>query len=1146
MHINLRDYQREAINKIFGYDIKDENGNVIEHVQGLFEKGKRSATVILPTGGGKSFVAMESICNIMQPSDKEGEISATKMCYFSPNEPIIYQIQLHIAEHMITEKYFSEFENDKGKITSENYKNAIEHVFNNFSDKVKIEDIDVDKFVKQAFEKIEKDKEELNYERVVRVATKRILENLKVSQIESGVNKALPGLVFKCYQGMKSKEMGDQIKEKDDFFLEDVEAEYVIFDEAHRAGAPKWKEKIINFIKTHKETKILNITATPERDRDNVSIMKEIAKKTGYTNEEIANEEYIAKELKVLDAMLDDPPKVITPQMVFFNCMLDETSEYKEVKEAFETAEKERWYAKSAKKADEYNKLNRIYSEMNKRIGKMIYDSKKNDWRLLSDDEWTAKKEHQIKQILEENINNVHGKAIEFIPVKDRGTDSKENIDKYANELKKYIKEATGKDPYVKGYHSTYSKKENQDTLQEFVGLDSSSENFKVIVTCKKLLEGVHVDGIEYEFDLQPNSEDSQNEEKEDPLISVLQKWGRCISSIDPEHPERTKKSKIFDMSCNAMRQYTKFLSQGQAFYELPKEQKEFLNLYQMYKDRSKIKSIKLRRNKDSSSMKDVKACAEYNDGKILMVDEEPEVNVEKDKKTTIKKGKAVKPEENKKLTKKSNNKNRLEKLVKVLEAMKQNNVDVNALTNITKLDMNFFDENGLDEKTKDGILSEIVTTFNLKKGYNLGTELEYFRNAFWKIESSAGASKMLAEIEFEKLVNLGIINIDLNNIPEKLKAVVNEEGFIMANNEHKIPEQYIGLNVKTGTKFSLEGKDEFGCYQDGYDDFGYDKDGFNKFGIHKATRANHDERFFYKSVDEKTGETVWKNMFTNSEVDMLGFNHAGINPETGFDRNNQFHDKLDNGEYSRLSKTTNNDGANVHGFKGKKVIYAEMALNGIAGSEINKYGFYSNGVYKNGESRDLLGYDIDGYDEAKFNRCKVHKDTSCKVNKYGDNDKGEIHPDFACMKNIYRDLRDGRSKKQIYNRYKKAIPNNYKGSVESYIEEKLYNAFLMSNVAINCKLVNELKGNILRDSQIKPELVKAFFEMSPKLVDMYKENLKALVQQSIELDERIDKIGRITKNKEEVYQKLLQEKRKIESEIQNKGNIVKIIDEGR
>ena len=65
MSIELLDYQEEAINNIFGD----------EKTVGLFERGKRSAAVVLPTGGGKSFVAMRTIEEMMKkfPIEPTGE-----------------------------------------------------------------------------------------------------------------------------------------------------------------------------------------------------------------------------------------------------------------------------------------------------------------------------------------------------------------------------------------------------------------------------------------------------------------------------------------------------------------------------------------------------------------------------------------------------------------------------------------------------------------------------------------------------------------------------------------------------------------------------------------------------------------------------------------------------------------------------------------------------------------------------------------------------------------------------------------------------------------------------------------------------------------------------------------------------------------
>lgn len=74
-YINLRDYQFQTVNNI----------------KSLYESGKRFAGVVLPTGAGKSFVAMTTML----------DYSNGNIVYFAPNNEILRQIQRHIIRYII-------------------------------------------------------------------------------------------------------------------------------------------------------------------------------------------------------------------------------------------------------------------------------------------------------------------------------------------------------------------------------------------------------------------------------------------------------------------------------------------------------------------------------------------------------------------------------------------------------------------------------------------------------------------------------------------------------------------------------------------------------------------------------------------------------------------------------------------------------------------------------------------------------------------------------------------------------------------------------------------------------------------------------------------------------------------------------------
>ena len=56
----------------------------------------------------------------------------------------------------------------------------------------------------------------------------------------------------------------------------------MVLDELHRTGAEKWQKKLELLLESQEEqTKILGITATPERDTDGRNMADELALKIG-------------------------------------------------------------------------------------------------------------------------------------------------------------------------------------------------------------------------------------------------------------------------------------------------------------------------------------------------------------------------------------------------------------------------------------------------------------------------------------------------------------------------------------------------------------------------------------------------------------------------------------------------------------------------------------------------------------------------------------------------------------------------------------------------------------------------------------------------------------------------------------------------
>ena len=112
--------------------------------------------------------------------------------------------------------------------------------------------------------------------------------------LDNIVKEVFPNLKLATYQSLLS-ENNEFIKDKYDF---------VVFDEMHRTGATIWNEKVNILINNQDDnTKYLGITATPQRDADLVNMADELARKFGYSEEEIKNDDHIAYKLDLIDAI---------------------------------------------------------------------------------------------------------------------------------------------------------------------------------------------------------------------------------------------------------------------------------------------------------------------------------------------------------------------------------------------------------------------------------------------------------------------------------------------------------------------------------------------------------------------------------------------------------------------------------------------------------------------------------------------------------------------------------------------------------------------------------------------------------------------------------------------------------------------------
>ena len=279
---DLRNIKDDA-NKVEGSSIElhDYQQEAIYNIDRILAEGKRFAGVVMPTGAGKSFVAMTKMLH-----NKNGNI-----IYVAPQHTILNQLQKHILKNIAQVSVLSDKE----------------------------------------IEKLKQEQNELD-ERKLKLPTKRILPN----QVSEYVKKEFPHLKMFCYKGLSSKEDNyttEEIKKEENNLkeiLKIADADLIVLDELHRSGANTWKPVVKQLIETNQNANVLGMTATPIRDVDHVDMMKEIAKMTkNYNHDELLYKQYLASEMYLVDAI--QRGLVVEPEIVSFNFTLKHTDEYQEI-----------------------------------------------------------------------------------------------------------------------------------------------------------------------------------------------------------------------------------------------------------------------------------------------------------------------------------------------------------------------------------------------------------------------------------------------------------------------------------------------------------------------------------------------------------------------------------------------------------------------------------------------------------------------------------------------------------------------------------------------------------------------------------------------------------------------------------------------
>ena len=194
-----------------------------------------------------------------------------------------------------------------------------------------------------------------------------------------------PNLTLTTYQDLKDKKTNN-LKDK----YNDIYA-FIILDELHRSGAPEWS-KFVNELMANQDQeniKVLGLTATPERDRDDRDMAVYWARYFGYSDEEIELNKHLA-----INETLESAIKAgLLPNPKFINCLYSYKSD---------------------------GTLDEMYEQIN-----MLDDGEKKA-RAFSKYEQLCRRVEQsqgIEKILDDNLSP-DGKYVVFLPVgrKENGT----------------------------------------------------------------------------------------------------------------------------------------------------------------------------------------------------------------------------------------------------------------------------------------------------------------------------------------------------------------------------------------------------------------------------------------------------------------------------------------------------------------------------------------------------------------------------------------------------------------------------------------------------------------------------------------------------------------------------------------------------
>ena len=759
----MEGYENSVDFPLYEHQLEAVNG-----VDDIYSDNRRLAGVKLPTGGGKSFVAMQEILRAggnnyadKKPDDKD--INLAEILYVAPTNEILFQIQCNIAEFIL----------------------------------------------------------------------KKDVDSMSKEEIKEAVKRAFPNLKLKCYatliSEMKQDREGKKVSRER---LKDYDPDLVILDEAHRSGATESQQAVAELLgcdiengelkynpNSKKKSKVLAISATPERDVDGKNMMDLWAKALdNLSQERIDNKDHIGKDLDLDTAVRNGI--VIQPEVIHFDGNLVDTPDYRRMVAAYASPAKQ-----SVKRAIR-QRLDEINTEI---FGIPNFDQ-------LSPEEQLELKTRKNLQTMVEAIKAGKipegGKMIMFIPHY-TGDEKEKDYDKFFAEKKEFIEKMlaeSGLEPLrIDVLSSKYTEEQNTDRLDLFnkpTGTLTEQEEkegkeppkFNIIIASDKLNEGIHAKGITNSFMLR-SVQEGENTNQRAQTILFLQQIGRTVFTIKPGSTP-PKRPVIFDYAGN-------FYTQNR---DNPRENKiEIFELTPIQEKLLKASRLSVR---------------EVTEGKSTISAKLP-------------------------------------RLMETLKVLRQYTFGPNNEAFVPTedlLDSSMTLEKLLDTPPYNSRKEEIIANledmglYSSRAGYKIGADYVSAIDAFWK------DTKCFEEFDLSELIENGIIDSTSKAGKERLYKL-EEKGYVdLATGFIKAaaPKKFREMNIYTGTNLGKDGLNINGIdpsrydLETGLDEDNYDIYGFNPEGKHKKTGTIHDEKGF---------QADGINILTGTEYDLLGYNRDGICP---------------------------------------------------------------------------------------------------------------------------------------------------------------------------------------------------------------------------------------------------------------------------